>query len=151
MKLTRSIPINTRTLLYSPPDPIGVSFRLLRPVSDLSQPIFTRLASVVLSQVKLSPGGNHMKKRTLIVLTIVCICALVAFGQNDRKKKKAEAEPSPSPSAGPSWEDLEAVKFQKGPSLGELVPPRRSRSRTVTVLRAATIRGRTWRQLRIPT
>jgi len=61
-----------------------------------------------------------MKKRTLIVLTIVCICALVAFGQNDRKKKKAEAEPSPSPSAGPSWEDLEAVKFQKGPSLGEL-------------------------------
>lgn len=59
-----------------------------------------------------------MKKRTLIVLTIVCISALIAFGQNDRKKKKAEAEPSPSPAS--SWENIESVKFQKGPSLGEL-------------------------------
>ena len=60
-----------------------------------------------------------MKKRILIILTIVCICALIAFGQNNRKKK-AEPEPSPSPSAGLSWENLEEVKFQKGPSLGEL-------------------------------
>jgi uncharacterized membrane-anchored protein len=60
-----------------------------------------------------------VKKRSLIVLTVVCMCALIAFGQNNRKKK-AEAEPSPSPSAGLSWENLEAVKFQKGPSLGDL-------------------------------
>lgn len=60
-----------------------------------------------------------MKKRSVIVLTVVCMCALLAFGQNDRKKKKAQAEPSPSPAAG-SWEGLESVKFQKGPSQGEL-------------------------------
>lgn len=59
-----------------------------------------------------------MKKRTLIVLTIVCVSALIAFGQNNRKKK-AEPEPSPSPEAGLSWENLD-VKFKKGPSLGEL-------------------------------
>src|SRR5688572_33222197 len=83
-----------------------------------SQPIFTHLASIVLSQVKLSPGGNHVKKRTLIVLTIMCISALIAFGQNNRKKKPAP-EPSPSPEAGLSWENLD-VKFLKGPSLGDL-------------------------------
>jgi len=59
-----------------------------------------------------------LKKRTLIVLTIVCISALIAFGQNNRKKKAAP-EPSPSPEAGMSWENLD-VKFKKGPSLGEL-------------------------------
>ena len=60
-----------------------------------------------------------MKKRSLVVLIVVCISALIAFGQNNNRKKKAAAEPSPSP-AGPSWEALEEVNFQKGPSLGEL-------------------------------
>lgn len=60
-----------------------------------------------------------MKKRSLVVLIVVCISALIAFGQNNNRKKKAEPEPSPSP-AGPSWEALEDVKFQKGPSLGDL-------------------------------
>jgi uncharacterized membrane-anchored protein len=59
-----------------------------------------------------------MKKRSLIILILVCICALIAVGQNNRKKQKARAEPSPSPS--PTWESLGDVKFQKGPSLGEL-------------------------------
>lgn len=60
-----------------------------------------------------------MKKRSLIVLFVVCISALIAFGQNNRKKK-AQPEPSPSPETGMSWEALDEVKFQKGPSLGEL-------------------------------
>lgn len=60
-----------------------------------------------------------MKKRSIVVLIVVCISALIAFGQNNNRKKKAEPEPSPSP-AGPSWEALEDVKFQKGPSLGDL-------------------------------
>jgi len=60
-----------------------------------------------------------MKKRTLVVLIVVCISALIAFGQNNNRKKKAAAEPSPSPAAS-SWEALEEVNFQKGPSLGEL-------------------------------
>src|SRR5687767_13244609 len=60
-----------------------------------------------------------MKKRSLVILIVVCISALIAFGQNNRKKK-AEPTPSPSPAAGPSWEAIEDVKFQKGPSLGEL-------------------------------
>jgi len=59
-----------------------------------------------------------MKKRSLIILIVVCICALIAVGQNNRKKQKAQAEPSPSPS--PTWESLGDVKFQKGPTLGEL-------------------------------
>ena len=61
-----------------------------------------------------------MKKRSLIVLTVVCMCALIAFGQNSNKKKKAEAEPSPEPSAGMTWEDMQSVKFQKGPADGAL-------------------------------
>ena len=61
-----------------------------------------------------------MKKRSLIVLTVVCMCALIAFGQNSNKKKKAEAEPSPSPLAGAGWENFPLVKFQKGPAQGTL-------------------------------
>jgi len=61
-----------------------------------------------------------MKKRTLVILMVVCISALLAFGQSNRKKK-AEPSPSPSPAAeGLSWENLDSVKFTKGPSLGEL-------------------------------
>lgn len=57
-----------------------------------------------------------MKNRFFIALTIVCISALIAVGQNSRKK----AEPSPTPAAEGSWDSIERVKFQKGPSLGEL-------------------------------
>jgi uncharacterized membrane-anchored protein len=61
-----------------------------------------------------------MKKRTLIILTVLCVSTLIAFGQNSNRKKKAAPEPSPSPEQGLSWENLESVKFQKGPVVGEL-------------------------------
>jgi len=60
-----------------------------------------------------------MKKRTLVVVIVVCISAFLAFGQNNRKKKAAPS-PSPSPSAGMSWENMESVKFAKGPAKGDL-------------------------------
>jgi uncharacterized membrane-anchored protein len=60
-----------------------------------------------------------MKKRSLVVVILVCISAFIAFGQNNNRKKKAAPEPSPSPAAS-NWEALEEVNFQKGPSLGEL-------------------------------
>lgn len=57
-----------------------------------------------------------MKKRSLLVLTVVCISALIAFGQSNRKK----ATPEPTPSE-PTWDSVfEEVKWVKGPSLGEL-------------------------------
>lgn len=59
-----------------------------------------------------------MKSRFFVVLTVVCLCALIAVGQNNRKK--AATEPSPAPSDSTSWDALPAVKFQKGPSTGEL-------------------------------
>jgi uncharacterized membrane-anchored protein len=60
-----------------------------------------------------------MKKRTLVVLIVVCVSAFLAFGQNNRKKK-AVPSPSPSPSEGLSWENMDSIKFVKGPSLGDL-------------------------------
>ena len=57
-----------------------------------------------------------MKKRCFIILTIVCICALVAFGQS----KKRRAAPSPSPSPEDRWAEFQEVKWQKGPSTGTL-------------------------------
>jgi uncharacterized membrane-anchored protein len=60
-----------------------------------------------------------MKQRSLVVLFVVCVSAVIAFGQNNRSKK-AQATPSPTPYDGLSWDDLEAVKFQKGPALGDL-------------------------------
>lgn len=57
-----------------------------------------------------------MKNRFFIALTIVCISALIAVGQNSRKK----ASPSPTPVPDNSWEAMDRVKFQKGPALGEL-------------------------------
>ena len=60
-----------------------------------------------------------MKKRTLVVVIVVCISAFLAFGQNNRKKKAAPS-PSPSPSAGFSWEKMESVNFSKGPARGAL-------------------------------
>lgn len=56
-----------------------------------------------------------MKKRFLIALTLVCISALIAVGQNNRKK----ATPTPTPESG-SWDTLQNVKFQNGPSRGDL-------------------------------
>ncbi len=58
-----------------------------------------------------------MKKRCFLLLTLVCLSALVVFGQSNRKK--AAAEPSPSPEV-PGWEMYGQVKWQKGPSLGDL-------------------------------
>ncbi len=58
-----------------------------------------------------------MKKRSLIVLIVVCISALVVFGQSNRKK----ASPEPTPSGEPSWDTVfEDIKWLKGPSLGDL-------------------------------
>ena len=56
-----------------------------------------------------------MKMRIVAVISAVCICALMAVGQSSKRR------PSPSPSPTPDmWEDYEGVKFQKGPSVGEL-------------------------------
>ena len=57
-----------------------------------------------------------MKPRIFVVATVVCICALIAVGQNKKKPK-----PSPSPSPELSWTALyEDIKWQKGPSVGDL-------------------------------
>ena len=57
-----------------------------------------------------------MKPRIFVVASIVCICALIAVGQS--KKKPA---PSPSPTPELAWSTLyEDIKWQKGPSVGEL-------------------------------
>lgn len=58
-----------------------------------------------------------MKNRFVLVLTVVCVCTLIAFGQNNRRK--AGPSPSPTPAEG-SWDNLKSVKFQQGPSTGEL-------------------------------
>ena len=56
-----------------------------------------------------------MKMRIVAVVSAVCICALMAVGQSSKRR------PSPSPSPTPDiWEGYEGVKFQKGPSVGEL-------------------------------
>ena len=55
-----------------------------------------------------------MKPRIFVVASVVCICALIAVGQSKKK-------PSPSPSPELSWSRLyEEIKWQKGPSVGEL-------------------------------
>lgn len=57
-----------------------------------------------------------MKPRIFVVASVVCICALIAMGQS--KKRPA---PSPSPTPDLSWSTVyEEVKWQKGPSVGEL-------------------------------
>ena len=56
-----------------------------------------------------------MKPRIFVVASVVCICALIAVGQSNKKK------PSPSPTPDLSWSALyEDIKWQKGPSVGEL-------------------------------
>ena len=57
-----------------------------------------------------------MKPRILVVASVVFICALIALGQS--KKKPV---PSPSPTPELSWTSLyEDIKWQKGPSVGDL-------------------------------
>lgn len=57
-----------------------------------------------------------MKLRIFVVASVVCVCALIVVGQS--KKKPA---PSPSPSPKLSWTTIyEEIKWQKGPSVGNL-------------------------------
>jgi len=55
-----------------------------------------------------------MKVRVLIALSVLCVCALIVVGQSKKR-------PSPSPSPTPdNWSTYEGVKWQKGPSVGQL-------------------------------
>ena len=57
-----------------------------------------------------------MKLRIFVVASVVCICALIAVGQSKKKPK-----PSPSPTPDLSWSKIyEEIKWQKGPSVGDL-------------------------------
>ena len=57
-----------------------------------------------------------MKPRFLVVASVVFICALIAVAQS---KKKPSPEPSPTPEL--AWSTLyEDIKWQKGPSVGDL-------------------------------
>jgi uncharacterized membrane-anchored protein len=57
-----------------------------------------------------------MLRNLLIVITFIGLCAVVADGQN--RKKKPTPEPTPTPSEQP--EELKNVKWQNGPSVGQL-------------------------------
>jgi uncharacterized membrane-anchored protein len=57
-----------------------------------------------------------MKKRSLIVLLVVCVCALIVVGQNSRRN----TSPSPSPEPKFGWEQFEGVTWLKGPGVGDL-------------------------------
>ena len=57
-----------------------------------------------------------MKPRIFVVASVVCICALIAVGQSKKKPR-----PSPSPTPDLSWSTVyEEIKWQKGPSVGDL-------------------------------
>lgn len=57
-----------------------------------------------------------MKLRIFVVASVVCVCALIAVGQSKKKPK-----PSPSPTPDLSWSKVyEEIKWQKGPSVGDL-------------------------------
>ena len=56
-----------------------------------------------------------MKTRIFLVISAVCVCALIAMGQSSKRR------PSPSPTPSPEGSDaFEGVTWQKGPSVGEL-------------------------------
>lgn len=57
-----------------------------------------------------------MPRNLLILLTIIVLCAVSTGGQN--RKRKSAPEPTPTPSEEP--EELKGVKWQKGPSVGQL-------------------------------
>jgi len=55
-----------------------------------------------------------MRLRVLVAVSMLCICALMVVGQ-------AKKRPSPSPSPTPDiWGTYQGVKWQKGPSVGQL-------------------------------
>jgi uncharacterized membrane-anchored protein len=56
-----------------------------------------------------------MKTRILVVITVLCLSALIVLGQSKRKPS-----PSPSPTPVQGWQNFEGVDFQKGPSVGTL-------------------------------
>ena len=56
-----------------------------------------------------------MKMRCLVVLSVVCISALIAIGQSHKRR----ATPSPSPVQIGEFDSLD-VKWQKGQSIGVL-------------------------------
>jgi uncharacterized membrane-anchored protein len=57
-----------------------------------------------------------MKTRSLIILIIVLLCALVVLGQN----RKRRPSPSPSPVVIGGLDETAKVKWQEGPSVGDL-------------------------------
>lgn len=57
-----------------------------------------------------------MPRNLLIVLTLLILCVVTADGQN--RKRKSAPEPTPTPAEEP--EELKDVKWQKGPSVGQL-------------------------------
>lgn len=57
-----------------------------------------------------------MKTRSLVVLIIICMSAFLVAGQN--RKRQTKQSPSPTPAEQPPA--IEGVKWQEGPSTGEL-------------------------------
>ncbi|HEV8426580.1 MAG TPA: DUF2167 domain-containing protein [Pyrinomonadaceae bacterium] len=55
-----------------------------------------------------------MKVRVFVALSVLCVCALMVVGQS---KKRPSPTPSPTPSV---WDTYQGVKWQKGPSVGQL-------------------------------
>jgi len=60
-----------------------------------------------------------MKMRWVAVLCVALLSAVVVTGQSDRKRKSAPS-PSPTPQLLSESETLKEVKWQKGPSIGQL-------------------------------
>ena len=55
-----------------------------------------------------------MKMRIFVAVGVLCVCALIVFGQSRNR-------PSPSPTPETfGWASFEGVSWQKGPSVGEL-------------------------------
>jgi uncharacterized membrane-anchored protein len=55
-----------------------------------------------------------MKTRVFVAVSVLCLCALMVAGQSKKR-------PSPSPSPTPDiWSTYEGVKWEKGPSVGQL-------------------------------
>lgn len=56
-----------------------------------------------------------MKMRIFIVVSVLCVSALIVVGQSRRRPS-----PSPSPSPEFGWENFEGINWQKGPAVGDL-------------------------------
>jgi len=59
-----------------------------------------------------------MKMRCLVILSVVCLSAFVAAGQSH--KRRSSASPSPSPVVIGGLDLADKVKWQEGPSIGDL-------------------------------